>query len=138
EATGEATGATQRLTPQTERLAEVFGVTAGEADQLNDELQEMEQRLRTLFDAAFGVEEAQDQVTEAMRRLIEHAKEEGGALDGNSEAALRNRDNLRDLIREHGEYITELVKSGATQTTVRRENDKFIESLLDQAEQVGI
>src|SRR5690606_26950083 len=138
EATGQAAGQTERLTPQMQHLAEVFGVGAGEAEGLNDELREMDERLRILFDSAFGVQEAQDAVTEGMRRLIEHAKEEGGALEGNSEAALRNRDNLRDLIREHGDYISELAKSGASQTTIREENQRFIESLIDQAEQVGI
>ncbi|HLT11472.1 MAG TPA: phage tail tape measure protein, partial [Micromonosporaceae bacterium] len=138
EATGQAAGQTERLTPQMQHLAEVFGVSAGEAEGLNDELREMDERLRTLFDSAFAVDEAQDAVTEGMRRLIEHAKEEGGALEGNSEAALRNRDNLRDLIREHGNYISELIKSGASQETVRRENEDFIRSLERQAKQVGI
>jgi hypothetical protein len=138
EATGEAARQTERLSPRVEHLAEVFGISAGEAEELNDELREMDERLRTLFDSAFAVEEAQDAVTEAMRRLIEHAKEEGAALEGNSEAALRNRDNLRDLIREHGNYISELIKSGASQETVRRENEDFIRSLKRQAQQVGI
>ena len=141
----EAAGNTRELSPEVEVLAGAFGISSGEAETLNEELKELDERLRILFDSAFGVQEAEDAVTESMRRLAEQVKQQiedgdkhAGSLEGQSEAALNNREILRDLTRGHGEVIEKMLESGASADEVRDKNEEFIGNLEELADQLGI
>lgn len=141
----DAAGKAQDLAPEVESLADAFGISAGEADTLNDELKELDERLKTLFDSAFGLQQAEDAVTESTRKFVEQVKqqiEEGDkgalSLDGNSEAAINNRRQMEDLIETRGEHLAKLFEETGSLEAVQEQTDKYRDELIELADQLGI
>jgi hypothetical protein len=76
-------------------------------------------KYNALIDAALGAEEAEDAVTESLAALTKQLQEQkkagdegAGSLIGNSEAALENRDSVRDLVDDYQKLIVEYQKAG--------------------------
>jgi TP901 family phage tail tape measure protein len=137
EAMGESGDAMDALDPQARNLATTFGVTAEEAEGLTAGVDDLDKALKGLFDIMFSVEEAQDATAEAMRRLVEAAKEGGTALDGNSKAALDNRGNVRDLISADMDLITAMADAGAGAEDLQTETERLRQKFVDQMRQAG-
>ncbi|MFI2663740.1 phage tail tape measure protein [Micromonospora carbonacea] len=138
EATGESTTQTQQLDPATRQLAESLGVTGDAADDLADGIAQLDAELSALFDRLFGVEDAEDAAVQAMRRMTEAAKENGGSLKGNSEAALTNRANVRAVIEAHYGQIQAMAESGATAEELTAKTEQLRKKFVDQARAAGM
>lgn len=145
EATGDATDAMSALDPETRQLAESLGATADQAATLSDEVDALDKELDALFESVFGLQQAEDQLTESMRELVSQIEEQVSAgqsgaasLDGNSEAAINNRRAMEDLIESYGELIVEMVRNGATTDDVSSRTDEFRDELTRVARQLGI
>nr|MDT0660868.1 phage tail tape measure protein [Micromonospora sp. DSM 115978] len=126
------------LDPATRALADGLGVTAGEAEQLAAGIDDLSKELSTLYDNLFGVEEAEDAAIQAMKRMVEAAKENKGALDGNSEAALTNRDNVRAVINAHLGQIQAMAEAGASSEELTAKAEQLRAQFIKQATQAGL
>ncbi|SCL31932.1 phage tail tape measure protein, TP901 family, core region [Micromonospora nigra] len=126
------------LDPATRQLATSLGLTAGAAEDLTAGVDELDKALKAALDTMFGLEEAEDAAVRAMRRMTEAAKENGGSLKGNSEAALTNRDNVRSLIKAHTEQIVEYAKTGATTDELATKTKQLRDQFVRQATQAGL
>lgn len=145
EATGEAADAASRLSPEAEHLADALGLSAGEAGTLNDELKEMDQRLQTLFDNAFGMAQAQDAVTESTRKLVDQIRDQvtegdkgAASLTGQSEAAIANRRAIEDLVEKQGEHLQAIFEETGSLQAVQDQTDAYRDELIALAEQLGL
>ncbi|MEU8264484.1 phage tail tape measure protein [Micromonospora sp. NPDC048999] len=137
-ATEGTSGATEKLEPATQQLADKLGLTADQAKDLSGAIDDLDKQLRTMLDGMFGLEEAQDAAVRAMKRMVTEAKKNKGALDGNSEAALTNRDNVRKLIAEHMKQISALAQTGASSETLTSKTAELRDQFVKQALQAGL
>ncbi|WP_204032808.1 phage tail tape measure protein [Micromonospora qiuiae] len=126
------------LDPATRQLAAGLGLTADAASDLTSEVDELDKALKALFDQVFGLEEAEDKATAAMKRMTEEAKKNGGQLEGNSKAAMANRSNVRDLIKSHGELIVEYAKTASSTEEVTAKTEELKAKFIEQARQAGL
>lgn len=126
------------LDPAARQLANTFGLSAGEASKLSAEIDELDKALKGLHEQIFGLEEAQDGLTESFRRVLEAAKENGGAITGNSEAAIENRKNLRDLAEAHEEHLVAMRRNGASAAELTAEHERFKQKLIQTLMQMGV
>ncbi|MBB5828147.1 phage tail tape measure protein [Micromonospora carbonacea] len=138
EATGATTRSTSELEPNARTLAQTLGVTADEADDLTAGIDQLDKELQALFDRMFSVEEAEDAAVRAMRRMTEEANANGGALKGNSEAALANRDNVRAVINAHLRQVQAMAESGATAGELTEKTERLRKKFVDQARAAGM
>ncbi|WFE45005.1 phage tail tape measure protein [Verrucosispora sp. WMMD1129] len=138
EATDGQTRSVADLDPATRQLATGLGLTAAAATDLAAEVDELDKALRALYDQMFALEEAEDAATRAMKRMTEEAKANGGALDGNSESALTNRDNIRNLIRTHMDLVVEYAKTADSADDVTAKTEELRKKFVEQARQAGI
>jgi TP901 family phage tail tape measure protein len=137
DAIGGAADAMDALDPAAQSLAGSLNMTAGEASTLTEEVGDLDKALDGLFDAIFSVEEAEDAAAEAMRRLTDEAKENGASLDGNSESALANRGNVRDLIKADFDLVSAMAEAGATADELTDETERLRRKFIDQMRQAG-
>jgi TP901 family phage tail tape measure protein len=137
QARGEGADSARELTEQEQRLVGAFEVTADTAGDLAEGIKELDEALDALFVGLFDVEEAQDAAANAMRRLTEEAAENGAKLDGNGEAALSNRDNVRALIRSHLDVISTMAEAGAGAEDLTTETEKLRRKFVEQMRQAG-
>lgn len=131
------TAATEELEPATRHLAEAMGLTAGEAEEAADAVSELNKELDALFGQLFDVEAAQDAAAEAMKRVKVEAEEAGTRLRGNSEEALRNRDNVRALIRADFDLIQAMADAGAGTDEMADKTESLRERFVEQMLQAG-
>jgi len=87
---------------------------------------------------ALGVEEATDAWVGKLGDLRDSVTENGPALDGNTEAALRNRSAMRDLVEAGSDRIRSLVEQGASERDIRTAQDLMVLELIDTARQLGL
>lgn len=137
EAAEDSETAMEELDPATRQVAESMGLTAEEASGLTSEVEDLDQALDELFGIIFSVEEAQDAAVAAMRRLTAEAKENGTALHGNSEEALNNRDNVRDVIDADFDLIAAMAEAGATAEELTEETERLKQKFIQQMRQAG-
>lgn len=116
---------------------------------LNDLAQGIEDRARAVDDArrrvaelqAMRVDERPDdwahRLQEAQRDLEEAVAATSLALDDNTEAGLRNRRQIRDLIEDVGDIIAARRDEGASLEELRTIRDLEIANLRTQLEQMG-
>lgn len=126
-------------------------LTAGGADQLTFGLggvvqttQDAEsavdafrQSLDRLLGDTFSVEEATDQFEQALIDLAEAAKANGAEIDGNSQAAIRNREQMRATVNDAAGLIAAYAQTGRTTSEVAAFTDQLKARLYDQARQAG-
>jgi TP901 family phage tail tape measure protein len=58
-------------------------------------------------------------------------------LDGNSEAAINNRDTLSDLVKDYQGYLTSLASSGLSQDQLQQKSAQLRDEFVRQATQLG-
>lgn len=137
DAVGAAGSAMDALDPAAQAAAGSMQLTAEEAGALTEEVGDLKSALDGLFSSLFSVEEAEDAAAEAMRQLTSEAADNGTKLDGNSEAAIKNRKNVRDLINADFDLIAAMAESGATSDELTEATEKLRQKFVKQMEQAG-
>jgi hypothetical protein len=105
-----------------------------ELEKFRSEILLVESVLTDVMDRHFGLEEAQDAVAKSTRELKEQIKEQreegvkgAGSLTGMTEAAIANREKVRDLSREYAELIfQESVAGRSTKGLQKRFEDTLV------------
>ena len=122
-------------------------------NKLNDEAREYENQVRSLtadrrlkeyflkIATSYGDTMRAGQLREDIAQIDDKlAKANEGAskkLKGNSQAAIENRREMRELSKGYQDYILALAKSGASQETIDREIERLTKQFQDQATQLG-
>lgn len=71
------------------------------------------------------------------RELAKRTDEISFSTEGNSDAAIRNRKVLTDLISQYQDYIDSLASSGASQDELRRATERARQEFIQQARDLG-
>lgn len=137
DAVGGAASEMEAMDPAAREMAGALELTAGEAGDLTDEIEDLESALGSILGFMFNVEEAQDATARALREVTDAAKENGAALEGNSEAALDNRDNVRGLIKADFDLVQALAEAGASTDELTDETEKLKHKFIEQMRQAG-
>ncbi len=144
EALGATDEATQQLEPSTRRLGDALGLTGQQAEDVADAVKELDKELDALFGTLFGLEEAEDASAEAFARLkeqVDQAREAGDkhakSLDGQSQTARDNRENVRNLIRTYFDQIQVLAESGASSDQLTAKTEELRKKFIAQMRQAG-
>jgi hypothetical protein len=108
--------------------SEALGGLAEIAEEADAELRALEGTIGRLLEKEFGLEEAQDAVSEATARLKEQLREQreegvkgAGMLTGNTQAALDNREAVRGLTEKYADLMVELEQSGKSTINAEQE-----------------
>lgn len=143
-AEGDLEKATDDLAPAQRDLADAFGLSAEQAEEASDAISELDDALKALFDSTFGLEAAEDALTRQLQQLeeqVREAKEAGDehatSLTGNSEAALANRDAVRELIDAELRRIQELAEHTSSQEEVNAAVAEGRDRLREQLRELG-
>lgn len=123
------------LDPRTRQLATSLGVSAEQAEVLAGQISDLANELKALFDELFAVEAAADALEQQYRRLAEAVEKNGTSIQGNSEAALANREALRALIRESLNYLAALAESGASSEELARETERLKQKFIEAGQE---
>lgn len=131
-------------------LADSLGLTGEEAQEAAAAMTSLAEQAKSLIDQTFAVDVAQDNLQEQLDKTKEAAMANGGALEGNSEAARENRRNMEGLVsstaalaeathKQTGstqaardviqEQITWIKKNGAAMGMTKAEVEKYVEAL---------
>lgn len=137
EAQGSNARQVEDLDPAAQALAGSLNMTAGETESLTAEVESLDKALQALLGIMFGVEEAEDAAATALRRVTDAAKENGTELEGNSEAALTNRDNVRDLIAADFDLVNAMAEAGASAEDLTTETERLKRKFIEQMRQAG-
>jgi TP901 family phage tail tape measure protein len=129
---------TIELTGAEQQLAESLGLTSEQAREGSDALNDLDQAIQALLDHAFGLVQAEDALQEQIKKTTDAAKENGGALKGNSEAARENRRNMEDLTGSIADMATETFEATLSNEAATEVIDDQIQSLRDNAEEMGL
>jgi hypothetical protein len=109
------TQATDDASAATQVYAQSLGVGAEAAEAAKAGIDELDQALKTITDTLFGVQEAEDAVAAIVNQATEQFQENGGALSGNTEAALDNRETIRNLISAYLDQVAAVAESTGSQ-----------------------
>ncbi len=144
EALGGADEATKQVEPSTRQLGETLGVTGQQAEDAADAVKELGKELDNLFATLFAVEEAEDASAEAFARMVEQVTaatkehdKNAKSVEGNSKAALANREAVRGLIKTYFDQIQALAESGADTDTLKAKTEELRRKFVDQMRQAG-
>lgn len=144
-ASAEAGEAAAKTDPAVRGMATALGMTETEAEDATDALRDFEAQINALFDAAFGYEEAQDALTNSIKaftKRVKDAKEAGDdnatSLRGNSEAALGNRDAMRDMVEAAGDVVAEYARTHDSTEDVAGKTRQLKTRLYEAARQMGL
>lgn len=104
------------------------------ADTAAAEITNLKAAVRGLVSEAFSLEASEDAATSAVANLAEQIKEQheagekgAGSLKGNTEAALANRESMRQLSIIYGDLIADYAEAGKSTDGLR---EKFIKSAV--------
>ncbi|PRY56434.1 phage tail tape measure protein [Glycomyces artemisiae] len=106
---------TEDVSAATRIYADSLGVVPELAEEAQAGITQFEEALKTLTDTLFGVEEAEDRVATLVNQAKEAFAENGGAVTGNTEAALANRETLRSLITAYMDQILAVAEATGSQ-----------------------
>lgn len=128
-----------------EAVAESMGTLEQAAVDVGEVISDLQARIRDLTTDTFSVEAAQDSFTSSLADFEEQVRanieaEEDGArsLEGNTEAALANREALRDLVAEGGNVIATMLEQGATTDEIADATDSLRQRIEDTAGELGL
>ncbi|MFG3340527.1 phage tail tape measure protein [Glycomyces sp. NPDC048151] len=99
----------------TQVYADALGFTAESATDAQSAVQELDEAFRAITETLFAVEEAEDAVARIVNEATEQFEENGGAMSGNSEEALDNRDTILSLIDAYLAQISAVAESTGSQ-----------------------
>lgn len=109
------TEATEEASAATQLYAQSLGVGTAAAEAAKTGIQELDEALRTITETLFGVQEAEDAVATIVNQATEQFQENGGALSGNTEEALENRETIRNLISAYLDQVAAVAESTGSQ-----------------------
>lgn len=93
--------------------------------------------LKGLYDTAFGVGQAQDDLTRGYKALSKQAKENHAVTKGNSQAALDNRDALRQQAQKIDDVVQKYADAGHTAPEVKKKTAELTAEFERQARKAG-
>jgi TP901 family phage tail tape measure protein len=109
------TEATEGASAATQLYAEQLRVSTDAASEAMSGIQELDEALRQITETLFGVQEAEDAVASIVNAATAEFEENGFAIDGNSEAALSNRETVRNLIGAYLDQVSAVAESTGSQ-----------------------
>ncbi len=131
-AAAESGGVTRDAAQAQEMMGQAVEAMGAEAEEAEAALQTMRETLQSLLVDTFSVEAATDAFESSLIDLTEQVAaateaEDGNArsLDGNSAAALANRESLRGLVEASGKVIEKMIEQGATSEDVAAETQRL-------------
>jgi TP901 family phage tail tape measure protein len=125
-------------TGRTETLANAFADVAQEGLSAADAAKSLSDALDAILGPAIGVSEANDQWTIGLRDLTDDLSEAGRELRGNSDAALENRDAIRDRVTDLQDVLVAEAEAGAGSERLARILKNQRGALLDAGEAAGV
>lgn len=79
----------------------------------------------------------QEDVTDTSKELTTAQEDASRKLTGTSQAAIRNRDDLTNLIKKYQEHVGALANSGLSQDDLKKKTEKLREEFIKQGTQLG-
>jgi TP901 family phage tail tape measure protein len=137
-AVSEGTAAADNASAATQVYAESLGVSATAAEDAKAGIDELDQALKAITDTLFGVQEAEDAVAAIVNQATEQFAENGGALTGNTEAALDNRDTIRNLISAYLDQVAAVAESTGSQEQAMATAEDLEAQFRDLARRLGL
>lgn len=134
----QATDAASNLDPETRNLADSLNLSATGAENAAEALDQMEDEVSALFDAVFGLSRAEDELTETFRRAEEQFNSNTDGLEGNSEAAIKNRRTAEELLEAYAALVLETLKHTSSQEEAEKAVADFERELDALEEQTGV
>lgn len=96
------------------------------------------ERIRAkLAENAVKQEEKRNDLLDARASKLQAEQDASTQLAGNTRAAIANRKALRDLIKQHADYLRALEKSGKSEEQLQKETVKARKTFEQQAAQLG-
>ncbi|KPC77103.1 hypothetical protein ADL26_03665, partial [Thermoactinomyces vulgaris] len=132
------TAATNEASAATELYATQLGVSTDAASEAQAGIQELDEALRQITQTLFGVQEAEDAVAQIVNEATEQFRENGGALEGNTEQALDNRSTLRSLISAYLDQVSAVAESTGSQEEAMQTAAELEEEFRSLAKQLGL
>jgi hypothetical protein len=129
---------TERVSVEARRAADQLAAFADEADELNDAAKELADTLDDLFGSEIALQKAADGVEEAFDDLSASLKDNGKALDNNTEKGRANRDAIREAAENVIRYTSQLAKSGMSSAEVSAKYEDMRRRLISQMQQFGL
>lgn len=136
--------AAEELSPLAEELADMFGLTDQEASDAADALDHFDDVLSGIADKWLGEERAVNDLQQAWNELaseIADATESGEgwsfALDGTSDAALRNQDIMSDFVDSYLDVIGTWDRTKLTSDELKDKIADQKQAFIDQMVQLG-
>jgi TP901 family phage tail tape measure protein len=121
--------------PGADGTAESIEGVESAAEQAEQAVSDFKAELDSLFAGTLGVQEATDAVTRAIMDMKAQFEENGGAIQGNTIAALDNRDALRGIVQAQLDSLGAMADSGASQEELAFATGAAIGQLRTLAEQ---
>lgn len=115
--------------------ADAIETVGDAADAAQDRVDEFKNALTVLFFGVLDLPAAADAVAQAINDITQQMIENGGAIRGNSNEALANRDALREVASAQVDYISALKESGAPQAELTSATNASILQLQGLAQQ---
>ena len=96
------------------------------------------ERIRAkLADNAAKQEQKRNDLIDARADKLKAEEDASTQLEGNTRAAIANRQALQDLIKQHADYLKALELSGMTEAQLQKETEKARKAFQQQAKQLG-
>ena len=83
------------------------------------------------------VSDRQNEIAKTTAEAEKETKNQSKSLTGNSEAALKNRAAIRDLVSQYQSHIEALANSGLTEEQLRQQTEQLRNDFINQATQLG-
>ena len=96
-----------------------------------------EQIRARLTELSAELADKQSEVTDTAKELDKAQQDASKTLTGNSEAAIRNRDDLANLVKTYQAHIGALAESGASQDELKQRTAQLRDEFVRQATQLG-
>jgi TP901 family phage tail tape measure protein len=132
------TAATNDASEATQLYAEQLGVSTDVALEAKEGIQELDAALQQITQTLFGVQEAEDAVAQIVNTATEQFAENGGAIAGNTEEALQNRETLRSLIAAYLDQVSAVAESTGSQAEAMQTAEELEAEFRSLAEQLGL
>lgn len=90
-----------------------------------------------LAEKSADVKKANDDITKSQEDLQKEQASGSKTLEGNSEAAIRNREEILKLVQQYQEHLKALASSGLSQAELAEATARLREDFIRQATQLG-
>lgn len=127
----DASGATQVY-------ADHLNVTATAAEDAKGAVQQLDEALQQIMTTLFGVEEAEDAVATLVNEITGEFEENGFAIEGNTEAAIKHREMLRNLIAAYMDQVVAVAEATGSQEEAQATAEDLKDDFRALAKQLGL